>query len=179
MAVILEAQERHQAVLAVARQMMTAARTAPKARGVDNLEIGLLDKPELELLAHKMVELVETGIATPSFGRDAANLLAAEAAVLIGTKIRPMGLKYCGLCGFSGCGAKDGHPDVPCVFNTGDLGIAVGSAVSVAMEARVDNRIMYTAGMAARELQLLGEDINIIYCIPLSCTGKNPFFDRK
>jgi uncharacterized ferredoxin-like protein len=70
MAVILEAQERHQALLAVARQMMTAARTAPKARGVDNLEIGLLDKPELELLAHKMVKLVETGIATPSFGRD-------------------------------------------------------------------------------------------------------------
>jgi uncharacterized ferredoxin-like protein len=179
MALILEAQERHQTLLAVARQMMTAARTAPKARGVDNLEIGLLDKPELELLARKMVELVERGMAAPFFERDAANLLAAEAAVLIGTKIHPMGLKYCGLCGFSDCGVRDGHPDTPCVFNTGDLGIAVGSAVSVAMEARVDNRIMYSAGMAARDLKLLGDDIQIIYCIPLSCTGKNPFFDRK
>jgi uncharacterized ferredoxin-like protein len=47
------------------------------------------------------------------------------------------------------------------------------------MEARVDNRIMYSAGMAARDLKLLGDDIQIIYCIPLSCTGKNPFFDRK
>jgi uncharacterized ferredoxin-like protein len=179
MSIIFETQERNNAVLAVARQMMVAARTAPKACGIDNIEIATLDKPTLELLANKMLELVETGAASESFGRDAANLLAAEAVVLIGTKINPMGLKYCGLCGFANCGEKSKHPNCPCIFNTGDLGIAVGSAVSVAMEARVDNRIMYTVGMAARELKLLGEDVKIIYGIPLSCTGKNPFFDRK
>ncbi|MCK4639266.1 MAG: ferredoxin domain-containing protein, partial [Bacteroidales bacterium] len=44
---------------------------------------------------------------------------------------------------------------------------------------RVDNRIMYTAGQAVIELGLLGEDVKIVYVIPLSATSKNPFFDRK
>ena len=68
---------------------------------------------------------------------------------------------------------------IPCTFNTGDLGIAIGSAVSVAMDHRVDNRIMYTVGQAAMELRLLGDDVPVIYGIPLSISSKNPFFDRK
>jgi len=82
------------------------------------------------------------------------------------------------MCGFENCAAKTAYPDVPCVFNTGDLGIAIGSAVSVAMDARVDNRIMYTVGQAVRQMGLLGKDVKIIYAIPLSGTSKNPFFDR-
>jgi uncharacterized ferredoxin-like protein len=38
---------------------------------------------------------------------------------------------------------------------------------------------MYSAGIAAKELGYLGENIGSIYSIPLSCTGKNPFSDRK
>jgi len=53
------------------------------------------------------------------------------------------------------------------------------TAVSVAADRRVDTRIMYTAGRAAVELKMLGEKIKIIYAIPLSSSGKNPFFDRK
>ena len=66
-----------------------------------------------------------------------------------------------------------------CSFNAGDLGIAVGSVVSLAADLRVDNRIMYTAGKAAIELGLLGDDVFIAYAIPLSAKGKNPFFDRS
>ncbi len=55
----------------------------------------------------------------------------------------------------------------------------MGSAVSVAADNRVDNRIMYTAGQAIMKMKILGEDVKIAYGIPLSISGKNPFFDRK
>ena len=41
----------------------------------------------------------------------------------------------------------------------------------------IDNRISYTVGAAAKDLELL--DADLIIGIPLSATGKNPFFDRK
>lgn len=59
-----------------------------------------------------------------------------------------------------------------------DLGIAVGSAVATAADLRVDNRVLYSAGVAAREMWLLG-DCAIIYAIPLSVAGKDIYFDRK
>jgi uncharacterized ferredoxin-like protein len=37
---------------------------------------------------------------------------------------------------------------------------------------------MYTVGRAITNLKLLGEDVKIALGIPLSVTGKNPFFDR-
>ena len=80
---------------------------------------------------------------------------------------------------YKNCDEKNEHPNQPCAFNTGDLGIAIGSAVSVAMDNRVDNRIMYTVGQAAIEMGILGKDVKIIYGIPLSVSSKNPFFDRK
>ena len=80
------------------------------------------------------------------------------------------------MCGFSNCAEKNMHPKHPCVFNSGDLGIAIGSAVSVAMDNRVDNRIMYTVGQALPELGVFGNEIRIIYGIPLSISEKNPFF---
>jgi uncharacterized ferredoxin-like protein len=98
--------------------------------------------------------------------------------LLIGTKIQSLGLAYCGLCGYKNCEEKNRYPNSPCAFNTGDLGIAIGSAVSVAADRRIDNRVMYDAGMAARDLNIFPPDIKIIYAIPLSCTSKNPFFDR-
>ena len=99
--------------------------------------------------------------------------------LLLGTKIDPMGLSPCGLCGLNTCDEKRKYPDVPCAFNTGDLGIAIGSAAAAASRYHIDNRIMYTIGMAALDLKLLGEEVKVIYAIPLSSTSKNPFFDRK
>ncbi len=179
MAVINENELRQEAVLSVARQMIIAARTAPKARGVSNMAMSIIIGHDISELARKTKEIGEKQ-DNPIFTRDAANVLnSAEAVVLIGTKIASLGLKYCALCGFPNCASKDKEPDIPCAFNTGDLGIAIGSAVSVAMDSRIDNRIMYTIGLAAREMELLGKDYKIVYGIPLSASSKNPFFDRK
>ena len=170
---------RKEAIYDVARKMMIAARTAPKGRGVDNLVISCVDEKTIATISRKMKEMVDKKGWPKSFARDAENILAAPWMVLLGTKIKPLRLTVCGMCGFKNCDEKDTHPDIPCAFNTGDLGIAIGSAVSIATDHRTDNRIMYTVGQVVKELNLLGEDVKIIYGIPLSVSGKNPFFDRK
>ncbi|HHU88895.1 MAG: ferredoxin domain-containing protein [Sphaerochaetaceae bacterium] len=170
---------KEQIVSEVANKMLLAARTAPKARGKDTLSAAVVDKEGRSQLAEHMRLMVEEGRGAPFFLRDADNLDVADGLLLLGSSIEPMGLEFCGLCGFANCSEKEKHPNHPCVFNTGDLGIALGSAVSVAMEHRLDNRIMFSIGMAVRELKLLGEGVKIIYAVPLSMSGKNPFVDRK
>jgi uncharacterized ferredoxin-like protein len=63
------------------------------------------------------------------------------------------------------------------MFQSIDLGIALGSAVKLAAELCIDNRIMYTIGVAAKDLGLLDSDV--IMGIPLAVTGKSPYFDRE
>lgn len=46
-------------------------------------------------------------------------------------------------------------------------------------QLHIDNRIMFTAGKAALELGCFPGTVKVAYGIPLSATGKNPFFDRK
>lgn len=169
---------RTQTLKQVAGLMLTAARTAPKAKGIDNIQIALVESQTIEMISDKMKEIGEN-CDNPAFLRDAENILHATIMVIIGTKISTIGLKKCGHCGFENCSEKEKHPNFPCTFNTGDLGIAIGSAVSIAMDNRVDNRIMYTVGHAIIELGLLGKDVKIAYGIPLSSSSKNPFFDRK
>jgi uncharacterized ferredoxin-like protein len=158
--------------------MLTAARTAPKAKGVDNLELAMVTGTDIEALAVKMEEIGRRGEGIPNFLRDAGNIRKAQAVLLLGTRIKSQGAKFCGRCGFKDCEEKDQHPDFPCTFNTGDLGIAIGSAVSIAMDNRIDNRVMYTIGVAALELKILGEEVRIAFGIPLSVSSKSPFFDR-
>ena len=169
---------RKESLTAVAGRMLTAARTAPKGRGVDNLTAGYIFREDIEKVAAEMKALVEKGEAPGFFKRDADCILKSDIVVLMGTGISPLGIN-CGLCGFKTCSEKDEHPGIPCSFNTGDLGIAIGSAVSVAMDARADNRIMYSVGTVAVNMGLMGPDVKIAYGIPLSASGKNPFFDRK
>lgn len=179
MSIVSESEVRSKVLRDVAEKMMTAARTAPKAKGIDNLVISIAEGDTIKLIAEKLKELVREGKGPDYFVRDADNILLAEIVVLLGTKISPIGIKLCGFCGFKNCAEKSNHPDHPCAINTNDLGIAIGSAVSVAMDERVDNRVMHSVGVAVRELGLLGEDVKIIYGIPLSIGAKNPFFDRK
>lgn len=162
----------------IASKMVVAARTAPKARGIDTFEIKLIEGDSINKMAEKMGRIANED-DFPIFKRDAENILNSPVVFLIGTRIKSIGLKKCGMCGFANCEEKNKHPLVPCVFNTGDLGIAVGSAVSVCMDNRVDNRIMYTIGQAAMELEIFDTQVRIAYGIPLSATSKNPFFDRK
>ncbi len=179
MAIINENEMRQDTVLHVAKRMVVAARTAPKARGVNNIAMSILTGSDIQSLAKTMKEIGEEQ-GNRIFLRDASNVLDhAQAVVIMGTRIESLGLKTCGLCGFPDCASKNKEPNIPCAFNTGDLGIAIGSAASVAMDARIDNRIMYTIGVAAQKMGLLGKNYKIVYGIPLSATSKNPFFDRK
>ena len=110
------------------------------------------------------------------FIRDAENILNAEAIVLIGTKTQNQNLN-CGYCGFDTCAEKNEFPAIPCALNTVDVGIAVGSACSVAADHRVDSRVMFSVGRVAQELNLM-PGCSSIYGIPISCSSKSPFFDR-
>ncbi len=179
MAILKEVEERKNTVIQVAKLMLAAARTAPKGKGADNLEMAILTDNDIRLLTmetRKIGEQKEYDI----FIRDADNVLAhADAVVLIGTRIKTLGLKVCSLCGFADCAAKEEHPLVPCVYNTGDLGIAVGSAVTVAANHHIDNRVMHTLGVAALEMDFFSKAVKIAWGIPLSASSKNPYFDRK
>jgi uncharacterized ferredoxin-like protein len=160
-----------------AEMICIAARTAPKGKGVDLLVTAIVAGEEKEKIAQKMREIAQRD-GVGFFARDAGNVEKAGVVVLLGTRKQPLGLPHCGYCGFADCSAMQAAGGT-CAFNTGDLGIAVGSAVSRAADLRIDNRVMYSAGKAALELGLMGEDVAIAYGIPLSATGKNPFFDRK
>jgi uncharacterized ferredoxin-like protein len=179
MTIYKEIDERRKTVVDIAKKMLVAARTAPKGKGADNMEMAILTDNDIRLVAMEMRKIGEQK-EYDIFLRDADNILAsADALVLMGTRIKTLGLKICGLCGFADCATKEKYPLVPCVYNTADLGIAVGSAVSVASDHRIDNRVMHTAGMAALNLEILSSSVKIIWGIPLSASSKNPFFDRR
>lgn len=160
----------------VAEQMCVAARTAPKTRGRDHLIIKILDSPEKEPVMAKMKEIAERD-SLPFCARDAENIKNAEYMVLIGTKKETLGLN-CGFCGFPTCDELEKAGGV-CAFNSIDLGIALGSCASLAALYHIDNRLMFSIGKAAVEYGMLGSEAVQAIGIPLSATGKNPFFDRK
>jgi len=163
------------AIMNVAELMCAAARTAPKARGADTIETFIVDGEEKDKLTAKMREIGKR-LDKEFFIRDAGNLDAASYVVFIGSNPRPRGLD-CALCGVVDC-TKAAIECLSCAIDITDLGIAVGSAAAVAMDHRIDNRIMFSAGMAALELELFADEIKIGYGIGLSATGKSIFFDR-
>lgn len=172
--ILNERDNRHEQVLQIAQQMMVAARTAPKAKGVDIIEVALVTESNIRILSDTMKQMYEEN-GFKFFLRDADNILEAECIVLIGTHEHAQGMN-CGHCGFMACGDR---PDgVPCAINSVDVGIAIGSAVSVAADNRVDTRVMFSAGLAAQQLDWL-DGCTQVYAIPVSASSKNPFFDRK
>ncbi len=139
-------------ILTVAKLMVASARTAPKAMVDDKIRAAILTDREKDELAETMEQAGKT--------RDAKNARDSGAIVLIG-------VKFC-------------TPLKDWINFRGkliDLGIAIGSAVKVASELNVDNRIMRSVGDAAKKMGLL--DADEIQGIPLSIRGKNLFFDRK
>ena len=167
-----------QAVLNLAYAVCVAARTAPKARGEDCVDTMVLTGDDKAQIAEEMRRIgKDLGEDGAYFSRDAANVDVSAAVVLIGAKYQPRGLnERCGLCGFVNCAACT-EAGAACVFTSMDLGVALGSAVAIAADQRVDNRIMFSIGKAAANLNLLGE-YKMIMGIPLSVSGKSPFFDR-
>ncbi|ACB86446.1 ferredoxin domain-containing protein [Natranaerobius thermophilus] len=155
-----------------------AARTAPKGKGVDNLVTSVVSEENLERLREQMYNIADReGSIADFFKRDADNLKKSPYVVLFGTKVSRLDVHPCGFCGYNNC--QENHRDNGiCAFNPGDLGIAIGSAVSKAADLRVDNRVMFTVGKAALELKLLGDDVKIAYGLPLFSGGKSIYFDR-
>lgn len=171
--ILNERETRHAQVMTAVKQMMTAARTAPKGKGVDILEIIAVEGKEIETLSAKTRELGEKN-GMNFFLRDAENILSAEAVVLIGTRRSTQNLN-CAYCGYSTCGEKP--QTVPCTVNSVDLGIAVGSACATAADFRLDTRVMFSAGYSAQMLNW-PEGCHTVFAVPVSASSKNPFFDR-
>ena len=90
--------------------MMTAARTAPKGKGIDIIEVAMVTDEDIKRLSEELVIMSgETGLKF--FLRDADNILQAEAIMIAGTRQQVQGLN-CAHCGFPTCVEK---PEaVPC-----------------------------------------------------------------
>jgi len=165
----------------VARLMEVAARTAPKGRGEDYVVMEYVSGRRLKKLGEAMMEYGEE-IKDRFYVRDGKSVLASQGVLLIGLKdAKPVGLN-CGGCGLERCirpeDVKELHDfRAPvCMIRVLDLGIALGSAVKTASIHNVDNRIMYRVGVMARRLEMVEADI--VMGIPLSASGKSPYFDR-
>ncbi len=178
--------ELQDAVITVAHLMALSARTAPKARGVDTLVIRVVPQEDLGFLAQEL-EKIGTAKGRSFFFRDAGNLRESDACLLIGMKKEPTAGLDCGACGFPTCREMLCYAHIEldrmdmkgpcCAIRVADLGIAVGSAVKTASLHNVDNRVMYSTGLAALRLEWM-KDCVICLGIPLKASGKNIFFDR-
>ncbi|WP_459129117.1 ferredoxin domain-containing protein [Guggenheimella bovis] len=159
-----------------ATQLIARAKTAPKAAGKDSLVYRLAEKEDIKALQEEIVRLgIESD--TPYFIRDAENLNSIQTIVLVGTKDQTRGVPQCGYCGFGDCKNKMKNKG-RCAYDLIDLGIALGSALSLAQTLGIDNRVMFTLGKAALSLGWM-ENCYAAFGIPLSISEKNIFFDRQ
>jgi uncharacterized ferredoxin-like protein len=167
----------------LAKIILTAARTAPKGKGIDDIVTCLLSPEEKDELAVRMEELSEIK-GLKFLIRDAQNVRDADAIALIGLKASGVGMLDCGACGFGTCREMLEHEKVQkeflgpqCMIKYLDLGIAVGSAAAKAKDLCIDNRVLYSAGAAACYFKMM--DADAAMGLPLSVKGKNIFFDRE
>ncbi|MCK9566016.1 MAG: DUF2148 domain-containing protein [Methanothrix sp.] len=177
------------AVEMVAELMALSARTAPKGRGQDSIVIRVVSENELVELSKEMRRLGEArGIKF--FLRDAGNLEKSDACLLLGCKAADSAGLDCGGCGYANCkemkqaqnGFLEKEPEKSfhgpnCVIKMADLGIALGSAAKTASLHNVDNRVMFSAGVAALSLNWM-EGCRVAFALPLKASGKSIYFDR-
>lgn len=163
--------------LMVADLMVAAAKTAPKGSGKDTVEACVLTGSDKDELVKAMRQLGEE-LGQDFILRDAKNVEGSHCVVVIGCRSTPFGMSNCNMCGFENC-AEMKKAGTNCVFNITDLGIAVGSAVSIAADHRIDNRVMYSAGKGAVKIKCLSPDVKVCYGIPLGAESKSIYFDRN
>jgi uncharacterized ferredoxin-like protein len=182
--IIDEEKSREEAIKMAAYTLLISARTAPKARGEDSLEILFVNGEEKDAIADKMIELGQSG-RHKDFVRDGESVKKAQGVILIGVfGEKSIGLS-CGACGYQSCeefkNAKreKGNDFIGpnCIFKILDLGIALGSVAKLAGILGIDNRIMYRIGTTAKMLGIAKSDV--VMGIPLISAAKNPFFDRR
>ena len=164
----------------IAQLMALSARTAPKTKGEDFIELKILSKEEREQLGRAMIEYGER--ESEKFVRDGKNVDDSDALLLIGLKEHGSAGINCNACGLS-CKGFDKQEKTEgifrgpnCALRLMDLGIALGSAVMMASLLNADNRIMFRAGAMARRLKMMESDV--VIGIPISATGKSIYFDR-
>ncbi|HEY3272373.1 MAG TPA: DUF2148 domain-containing protein [Methanocella sp.] len=166
------------AVEHVAALMCAAARTAPKGKGIDNLFTLVVTGGDIKKISAEM-RRVGQELGDKYWDRDAANVDASPVLVILGQRPAPMNIPACGFCGFDNC-ADSAKAGATCAISASDLGTATCSAVAVAALHHIDNRIMYRIGRAVLNLGLFNDEkVTMAYGIPLSVTGKSPYFDRK
>ena len=167
------------ALRTIAEIMEIAAITAPKAAGKDFVVVKTVEGEDIRRLGNGMIEYAQR-IGIDGFVRDGQNVLDSGAVVLIGLKDGEVADLNCAACGAESCiviNTYEGEFKGPqCALRVLDMGIALGSAVKTAGLMNVDNRIMYRAGVVARELGLI--DADFVMGIPLSVSGKSIYYDR-
>ncbi len=176
-------------VLAAARLMAVAARTSPKTRGLDSVKTMILyERGDMEKLAADMEEYSRSDPERLAFfHRNADDVRKSAAILVIGVTGEPKRVESpldCGACGMDCAGMlkakkkERGTARGPmCHMQSVDLGIALGVAVKAAADFGVDNRMMYSIGAAARRTKLM--DADLVVGIPLSVSGKNPYFTGR
>lgn len=164
----------------VAWLMALSAKTAPKTRGQDFLEIKVLEGKDIFDVADELDRLAP--LTGKKFFQINAESIRKSDALLLLSLVSPLaGGLDCGDCGFQRCAdrKKDGQElkKPLCAWRLLDLGIALGSAVKTASLFNADNRIMYSVGVAAKSLGLSEGEVSV--GVPISATSKNIYFDIK
>ncbi len=163
-------------IIEVIKHMAVAARTAAKTRGIDNIETLVIDDESTKKKICEKMREISKNESRLSMERDANSIATSPAIFVVGVKSNPAGLN-CGYCGYPTC-IKLKKTSGICAYNSIDLGIAIDSAAGIANLFHADNRVMYSIGRACLDLKLFSETVKQALGIPLSVTGKNPFFDR-
>jgi uncharacterized ferredoxin-like protein len=189
MTMIPSSQAEQEAILTAAKLIMAAITTSPKGRGVSSLTTAIIEGEEKERLARAMEEHIShKKRRLEFFKRDAQNIRRSGVVILLGVKgtmpKKPEMPVNCGACGYPACSGLmkaekrmgEDFMGPLCAFQVMDLGIALGVAAKMAAELNMDNRMMYSAGAAAKALAYL--DADLIIALPLSVSEKNIFFDR-
>jgi len=167
-----------------ANLMVVSSRTAPKSGGVDDILTAIIFGEEVGAVVAEMEKLARER-RIDGWSKQAQEIKGAEIIVLIGVRGTKRYATNCGACGYKSCEDFEkadkrlvqDFEGPTCIFKALDLGIAICSAVKIASLLNVDNRIFYRVGVAAKRLKYLPE-ASIIMGIPLSCQGKNPYFNR-
>lgn len=165
------------AIKDIAEFMAVSARTAPKTRGIDNIEVLAIDDDATKKNVIEKMKEISKEENRPSLERDANSIETSPILLVIGVRSNPAGLN-CGFCGYATCAQLQKTSGI-CAYNSIDLGIAVDSAADTANRFHADNRVMYSIGRACLDLKLFSQTVKQALGMPLSITGKNPFFDRK
>lgn len=156
--------------------MAISARTAPKAKGEDFIELRILTGKEMRALGDALVAFGEEK-DDPMWVRDGRCVLASAAVLLVGTR-DPDTERKGGKGGKGGRKAAEGDvfAESDRVRRYIDLGIALGSAAKTASILNLDNRIMWRPGEMARRKGMM--KALAVIAIPVSAHGKNIYFDR-